>query len=145
VARRVREREGDKPLAIFDSTESPDRDGWVMVGQGQTIASVKVSEPSDNLAASAAQPEELNAMLNFQAAYDTVSRSMSSSTTTIFRLSSPPSEDIRISSTPTYDPIDIGDEGEPDRSGQQDRKDGRVDEVRYSNCIRVSYEAHQYR
>ncbi len=48
-----------------------------MVGQGQTIASVKVSEPSDNLAASAAQPEELNAMLNFQAAYDTVSRSMS--------------------------------------------------------------------
>lgn len=61
--------------------------------------------------------------------YGDVPRSTTSSTTTVSHPSPPPSINIAITSIPPYEPIDIGDERAPGETGQQDRADGRVDEV----------------
>ncbi|ORY21744.1 hypothetical protein BCR39DRAFT_50898 [Naematelia encephala] len=102
-------REGGSALPA----STPERDGWVMVGQGDQIAGVRIADTVES-------PQSTP-----QPASQLVSHSVTSSTTTISRPSPPPSTRI----THTYDPIDIGDEAEPGTTGQEDRADGRVDEV----------------
>jgi phosphatidylinositol-3,4,5-trisphosphate 3-phosphatase/dual-specificity protein phosphatase PTEN len=103
---------------VTATPKEEDREGFVYVGQGKEISKVPVhSTPLEDLAAG---PES-----HLQVPYP---RSTNSSTTTLSQPSPAPSIDIRTHTAP-YDPIDIGDEQDVDAAGQQDRKDGRVDEV----------------
>ncbi len=98
-----------------------------MVGGGEDVAGVQMSEEAEDGVGVADLKE--SAHLHVNSPYAEGSRSLSSSTTTISRPSPPPSVDIRVTSSPPYDPIDVSDEGRPGERGQEDRKDGRVEEV----------------
>ncbi|WRT64569.1 uncharacterized protein IL334_001501 [Kwoniella shivajii] len=104
------------------SEDDRDRDGWVYVGSGQDITGVQVTEDQTELGRTStpAHSEKINVA--------PVTRSTNSSTTTLSNPSSSPSINIQVDTNPPY-PIDIGDEGNPGEVGQEDRKDGRVDEV----------------
>jgi phosphatidylinositol-3,4,5-trisphosphate 3-phosphatase/dual-specificity protein phosphatase PTEN len=100
------------------SASTQPRDGWIVVGSGDTVAEVHAGEedPGDG-ASTPAQSERL-----------TVSRSTPASLSTLSRSSSA-SEPIEVTTTPRYEPIAIGDETAPGSAGQQDRADGKVDAV----------------
>ena len=100
-----------------------------MLGHGRDIAGVKVSESEQTIGTDGNSTTARSDRSMLDAPSGTVSLSTSSSTTTISRTSTHPPAEIRVSSVPPYDPIDTGDEGRLDEEGQQDRRDGRLDEV----------------
>ena len=102
------------------------RDGSVAIGHGQDVTIVQISASENLHIDSPAQPLQLDVR---SSGLDVASSSTNSSRTTISRPSPPPSLRIKVSSAPPYDPIDIGDDGQPGDEGQKDRGDGRIDEV----------------
>ncbi|KAK8847604.1 hypothetical protein IAR55_005463 [Kwoniella newhampshirensis] len=121
LALRAAQREQQKTISPVPSEES-DREGWVYIGGGDEVTGVQVTDPhTEDGASTPAHSERINV--------DPVTRSTNSSTTTLSRPSLPPSVNISVSTSPPYDPIDIGDEKAPGEAGQEDRADGRVDEV----------------
>lgn len=120
---RKAEGKGEKKLPPgLGSKEDPSRDGWVMVGQGKDIAGVHVSQDEEEV-------EKVQLDKVDGSPYGDPSSSTGTSNTTVSRPTLPPSVNIRVFSAPPYEPIAIGDEGVLDDVGQQDRKDGKVDEV----------------
>lgn len=114
---RAPREQTDSPT-ISTSSHQP-RDGWVVVGSGDTVAEINTGsdEQGEEGAATPTRSERL-----------TVSRSTPASLSTISRSSSV-SESIEVTTTPEYEPIAIGDEMAPGSAGQQDRADGKVDAV----------------
>lgn len=110
-----RSRSSNQSLGDEDSG-----DGWIAVGQGHDTVEVKIS-PSG--------PSTSPSTTSLKLPISTVPRSTSSSMTTVSRPSPPASLRVHTQSSHEYDPIDISDEGFTSEQGQQDRRDGRVDEV----------------
>lgn len=109
MTRRLEERK---------TASTSDADGWLVVGAGEHYQDVRV-EPDTQTPAD--PPHQSSITL----------RSTNSSTTTISRPSPPPSVSIRVDSMPhpNASAIDVSDEGRPGDVGQEDRADGRVDQV----------------
>lgn len=101
------------------------KNGWVVVGAGSEYHDVQVDSPDHDGMETPARSERIDV----SAPSEGFTRSTNSSTTTISRPSPPPSIDIPVLSTPSFEPIAVGDEGAPGEEGQKDRSDGRVDEV----------------
>ena len=117
--RRLQERDS----AGKHATSEP-QDGWLVVGAGDEYEDVNIgSHGSDTPARS-----EVIAVDDPQTRF-AVPRSTNSSTTTFSQPSPPPSIDINVESSPSYDPMDVGDEGQPEEAGQRDRMNGKVDAV----------------
>ncbi|WVR04807.1 hypothetical protein IAU60_001819 [Kwoniella sp. DSM 27419] len=108
------------PEGIIAPDSDEARAGWVYVGRGHDAMGILVTDESNDGSHTPAPSEMIQV--------PPVARSTNSSTTTLSRPSPPPSIDIRVETHPPF-PIAIGDEGSPGEPGQEDRKDGRVDEV----------------
>ena len=102
-------------------------DGWVMVGSGQDVAPVHV-DSIDSTPERVPTPAHSEILHVDTPTLGSVARSTTSSMTTISHPSPPPSIRINVSTHPPI-PIDVGDEGKPGERGQEDREDGKVDDV----------------
>jgi phosphatidylinositol-3,4,5-trisphosphate 3-phosphatase/dual-specificity protein phosphatase PTEN len=111
-------------------TETEVGDGWIVLGQGQKVFGVQVTEPGldSGVEGPLASPSGSAGDLP-RGPYALSTRSTTSSTTTISRPSPPQSVKVSVASEPVYNPINVGDEDQPGDLGQQDRLDGRVDQV----------------
>ncbi|WVQ79850.1 hypothetical protein IAT38_001950 [Cryptococcus sp. DSM 104549] len=128
--RKAQRDQADQAAASELAGDSSERDGWVYIGGGQGAAGVQVEgEESEGGPEGEREGGVSTPARSERIQVDSVARSTSSSTTTLSRPSPPPSVDIPVRSGPPFDPLDIGDEGEPGAKGQEDRADGRVDEV----------------
>jgi len=119
--RRLQERVSDA-----EQKDREPRNGWLVIGGGEEYEEVEVGSQDGherNVLDDALRTGETTQP------YSTVPRSTNSSTTTLSRPSPPPSVDIRVESTPAFNPIDVGDEGSLDDAGQGDRTNGKVDSV----------------
>ncbi|WWD21702.1 hypothetical protein CI109_106189 [Kwoniella shandongensis] len=117
LARRAALRE-EAEVGNPSSSDESDREGWVHIGGGHAVTSVRVNDTREEGGASTpAHSERINVA--------PVARSINSSTTTLSQPSPPPSVDIPVSTHP----IDVGDERPAGEPGQEDRADGRVDAV----------------
>lgn len=118
--------------------EGADRQGWVVVGTGHEFEGVQVSPPTPTtnvdlgapVGASGSYTPAQSETLQVESPHG-LGRTVSttSSTTTVSRPSPPPSINIDVSSDPPFEAIAVGDEADYDQQGQQDRRNGRVDEV----------------
>lgn len=115
--------------------DAEDKEGWVFIGGGKEAATLQVDddppvERGGTLTPARSERIQVGPVVKGNDHEDDNDTASSfSSTTTISRPSPPPSERIELQSTPPYDPIDIGDERPAGQKGQEDRADGRVDEV----------------
>ncbi|WWC86688.1 uncharacterized protein L201_001565 [Kwoniella dendrophila CBS 6074] len=124
LKQRLEAREKGKTDSVNSTPPEEDREGWVYVASGRDVTGVQMTETESQTdlgrAITPAHSERINVA--------PVTRSTNSSTTTLSNPSPTPSINIQVDTNPPY-PIDIGDEGKPGEEGQEDRKDGRVDEV----------------
>lgn len=119
--RRLRDREGETTPAMPQH-----QDGWLVIGAGEEYEDVHVGATSSSEDSSLVDSERIEVTVPGR---PSVPRSTNSSTTTFSQPSSSPSIDIQVESTPSFDPIDVGDEGRPEEAGQRDRLNGKVDAV----------------
>ena len=96
-----------------------------MVGRGSLVGSYRISSPNEDGSHTPAMSERIH--VNPTKGHTV--HSTTSSTTTISQPSPPPSLQIDVDSDPMFTPIDIGDEGRAEEKGQQDRLDGKVEQV----------------
>lgn len=142
LAKRLAQREEQKarsqgPSASPSVEDAEDREGWVFIGGGKEAATLQVDdnpsmERGGTLTPARSERIRVGPVVkgnDHDRDNDNDTASSFSSTTTISRPSPPPSERIELQTTPPYDPIDIGDERPAGQKGQEDRADGRVDEV----------------
>ncbi|OXH25658.1 hypothetical protein J008_05310 [Cryptococcus neoformans] len=140
LAKRLAQREKQKAHSQGQNASSSDvgaddREGWVFIGGGKEAATLQVDvDPSvgrgGTLTPARSERIQVGPVVKGNDHEDDNDTASSfSSTTTISRPSPPPSERIGLQTTPPYDPIDIGDERPAGQKGQEDRADGRVDEV----------------
>ena len=104
-------------------TQSEQRDGWVVVGSGNTVAEIPVSDGQEHegtTTAATTPPQSERVKVK--------NCSTTSSLTTVSRTSST-SDLVGVSTEPDYDPIDVGDEQKAGTEGQKDRANGKVDAV----------------
>ncbi|XAO24584.1 hypothetical protein I312_103388 [Cryptococcus bacillisporus CA1280] len=142
LAKRLAQREEQKarsqgPSASSSVEDAEDREGWVFIGGGKEAATLQVDddpsvERGGTLTPARSERIQVGPVVkdnDHDRDNDNDTASSFSSTTTISRPSPPPSERIELQTTPPYGPIDIGDERPAGQKGQEDRADGRVDEV----------------
>ncbi|WVN87265.1 uncharacterized protein L203_102442 [Cryptococcus depauperatus CBS 7841] len=108
------------------SVPSGEGEGWVYIGGGKDVAGLQIQD-DDKPERTPARSERIQ--VGESDVKDDFIKTPASSTTTISHPSPPPSEKIQLISTPPYNPIDIGDEAPAGHPGQEDRSDGKVDEV----------------
>ena len=95
----------------------------MVVGHGHEVVGVRMAETEQVL------DEDPHRLVHHAQLESDPPRSTNSSLTTLSHSSLAPSTDLHVTTTSPYEPIDIGDEGDYGDLGQQDRGDGRVDEV----------------
>nr|ODO04463.1 hypothetical protein L204_00824 [Cryptococcus depauperatus CBS 7855] len=108
------------------SVPSGEGEGWVYIGGGKDVAGLQIQD-DDKPERTPARSERIQ--VGESDVKDNFIKTPTSSTTTISHPSPPPSEKIQLISTPPYNPIDIGDEAPAGHPRQEDRSDGKVDEV----------------
>ncbi|ORX35851.1 hypothetical protein BD324DRAFT_629254 [Kockovaella imperatae] len=103
-------------------------EGWVIIGGGQHVAPIQVDSSAASASGERAPTPTRSEIIHVDTPIGSVARSTTSSMTTISGPSPPPSIRIAVTTHPV-NPIDVGDEGRPGDKGQEDREDGKVDDV----------------
>lgn len=105
------------------TSQSKQRDGWVVVGSGNAVAEIPVNEGDEHEETERVTTPAHSERINVK------NGSTKSSLTTMSRSSSNSSGQVGVSTEPDYDPIDVGDEQKAGTDGQRDRANGKVDAV----------------
>ena len=127
-ARRADVEKANSAVSPSNRKNSVLRDGWIVVGHGQEVVAVEVENEERVEQGTLAVPRRTDWTEVNESSHSS-HLSTSSSVTTISQSSFAASATIQVSTCSPYDPIDIGDDKQADSKGQQDRRDGRLDQV----------------